>query len=606
MRRPLHRRLAVAAAVLAHLALGAAYAHAVPPWEAPDEPWHAAYAVALAEGRLPTADETYEHHHPPLAYAWFALGIRLAGIEALPVGEANPRYPFAAAALQHPPGDPLVGRVRFLRTWGGLLAALAVALAFAAARAAGGGVGVAWAAAGVVAAWPQFAYIGHTVSNDGLATVAGGLLWWVVARMCREAARRRGRPRSPAATGALAFAAAAAAVLTKLNAAVLVPAVVGLALLAGARARRGARVRSGPPSAGFAAAAAAVAGVLSALALLSIAAPPAFDALVDQVRARAGPTARPLPPAFARDTLESLWARFGWANVDLPRAVALTAAAAAAAALAGLRHIARRDAMVTVAATALVATAVTAFAASALADPQPQGRLLLPALPAAAWLLALGWRAWPARWSRRTLGATAVVAATAAHAAALAVVLPRAYAVDAAAPPSDAIVVRHLPAPWRVVATLAEGDGATLLQPSRAAHDGLRRIELPIVVREPGTVRLTVARGNGVGGSVGGEADGEVVGGGEGDVIGQIALPVEVTRARPWHGEARVRPVWVGVDVAEAVAAGEAVGLTVGVEGGAVVAVWGGEASGDGSPASNDEAGGGWFGELLRYEVYGP
>ena len=66
--------------------------------------------------------------------------------------------------------------MRFLRTWGGLIAALAVALAFAGARAAGGGVAVGLAAAGTVAVWPQLVHIGHTVSNDGPAVVAGGLL----------------------------------------------------------------------------------------------------------------------------------------------------------------------------------------------------------------------------------------------------------------------------------------------------------------------------------------------------------------------------------------------------------------------------------------------
>lgn len=577
--------------MLLHLVLGTAYARAIPPWEAPDEPWHAAYALALAAGRLPTADETYEHHHPPLAYAWTALGIRLAGIRVLPVGNANPRFPFAAAALQHPPLDPLVGRVRFLRTWGGLIAALAVVLAFAGARAAGGGVAVGLAAAGTVAIWPQLVHIGHTVSNDGLATVAGGLLWVALARVWRDNGPRRSRRRSAAMTATLAFAAAAVAVLTKLNAAVLVPALAGLALVAGTLARRDGRDRPRRPVASFAVAAAAVAGALAALALLAIAAPPAFDALVDQVRVRTGPTARPLPPAFVRDTLESLWARFGWANVDLPRAVVLPAAAAAIAALAGLHHAARRDAPRAVAAAALVATAAAAFAASTLADPQPQGRLLLPALPAAAWLLALGWHARPAGGPRLALGAAAVAAAAVTHAAALAVVLPRAYGADPGAPPPDAIVVRHLPVPWRVVATLADGNDAALVQQSRAAHDRLRRIELPVVVRQSGTLHLTVTRGDGTG---------------AGDVVGHVALPVDISRARPWRGEVRVRPEWVGVDVTGAVAAGEAVGLTVEVEYGAVVDVWGGNSGDDVAPALRGEPVGGRFGDLMRNELYGP
>ncbi|MEO8082854.1 MAG: phospholipid carrier-dependent glycosyltransferase, partial [Ardenticatenales bacterium] len=310
---PLTRRLAAAAAVLLYLALGAAYARTVPPWEAPDEPWHAAYALAVADGRLPTVDETYEFHHPPLAYAWYALGIRITRIRSLPVGDANPRYPFAAAALAHPPGDPRVGPVRFLRTWGALLAALAVPLTFAAARAAGAGRAGGVAAAFGVATWPQFVYTGHTVSNDGLATVAGALLTYALVCVLARLGPRDS-PAKPAWEGTcaapIAFVGAAVAVATKLNAAVLVPVVVVAALAAAATARDPRR-RAGAVRTAIG----AVAGSIGALVVLGVVAQGAIAALAAQALARAGGRATSLPPAFLADTLASLWARFGWANV---------------------------------------------------------------------------------------------------------------------------------------------------------------------------------------------------------------------------------------------------------------------------------------------------
>ncbi|MCC7018770.1 MAG: hypothetical protein IT332_03375 [Ardenticatenales bacterium] len=609
------RRLPIAAAILAYLLLGAAYARTVPPWEAPDEPWHAAYAVALADGRLPTADETYEHHHPPLAYAWYALGIRLAGIRALPLGDSNPRYPFAAAALSHPPGDPLVGRVAFIRTWGALLAVLTVPLTFAAARVAGWRGGAAAAPAVLVAVWPQFVFTGHTVSNDGLATAAGavllfGLVRAVVARSDRSdmsygsygsywsyasAIWRSVGVRSLRFAAGAAFVGAALAVATKLNAAVLVPVVVGVGAIASVR--HGRRRASGLAAA--AAAAAALAGAGAALACLALVAPTALRSLAAQVLVRSARSAAALPPAFAADTLTSFWARFGWANVDVPPVLLDPVVLAAVLAAACLPLVARRQRASVLAAAALAATAVAAFIVSALADPQPQGRLLLPALPAAALLLTAGWAALPVGRRRGMAAAAALGVGLATHVGMLGVVLPRAYPPD---PPTEvgATIVRHLPTGWRVVATVTEG--APAVQAALARMDGLRRIEVPIVVQAAGRVRLSVNREGADGAD---EAQDLPVGG--------KWLPVAVTRERPWYGEARPRPVWVGVDVDKdgALAAnggvreGDGFTLTIEAADGAAVAVWGGE-GGEGAglrSAALNTDGAVW---LMRNEVYRP
>ena len=119
------------------LAVGAAYVAAVPPWEAPDEPWHLAYAEALAAGRWPTTAETYEAHQPPLYYLGLAALLRALPEPALPRSPASPFFPLASAALLHPPADPAAAPLAALRTLSGLLTALVVALTWATAFIAG-------------------------------------------------------------------------------------------------------------------------------------------------------------------------------------------------------------------------------------------------------------------------------------------------------------------------------------------------------------------------------------------------------------------------------------------------------------------------------------
>ncbi len=577
--------------MLLHLALGTAYARAIPPWEAPDEPWHAAYALALAVGRLPTAVETYEHHHPPLAYAWTALGVRLAGIAALPVGEANPRYPFAAAALAHPPHDARAAPVRFLRGWGAVLAVLAVPLAFAAARAAGLRGGAALGAAVVVALWPQFVFLGHTVSNDGLATVAGaGLLYAAVLGV-----RGAGRARWAAAA---ARASAAAAVTVKLNAAVLVPAVAGAGLAAAwARRRQGMAARAP----GVAVAAGVAAGAALGVGILAVVAPSTIDALAAQTLARTARSAAPVAPSFVVDTLVSLWARFGWANVDLPWIVVAPAAVVALAAARGLPRAVRRGPAPLAAAGVLAAAAVAAFAASSRADPQPQGRLLFPALPALALVTTAAWASLPARRWRPAVAWAALGAAAAAHAAALAVVLPRAYApVGDAGEVGVAAVVRHLPVGGDAVSTVVAGAPHAMV--GVAARAGLGRIEVPVIFQTAGALRLTVSRVD--------AADSRAA---------ELAVPLDkvaigagvheraATRPRPWHGESRVRPVWLGVDVA-GLGAGERYALTLEAADGAVVTVWRAQPdAGTAGAAANDGSGSAGSAEALaRIELYDP
>jgi len=120
MGRILGHRAGILLVVLVYVGTGALYGEAVPPWEAPDEPWHMAYAEALAAGRLPAAEETYEAHQPPLYYVWPALAVRALGISKIPRAPDNPTFPFATAAYLHPPGDPGEPLLRLVRTFAGM------------------------------------------------------------------------------------------------------------------------------------------------------------------------------------------------------------------------------------------------------------------------------------------------------------------------------------------------------------------------------------------------------------------------------------------------------------------------------------------------------
>jgi dolichyl-phosphate-mannose--protein O-mannosyl transferase len=177
----LSRRAPVTLAVLGYLIVGVLYLEALPPWEAPDEPLHLAYAEALVAGRLPAAEETWEAHHPPLYYLLPALALRVAGVEAVARAPGNPRMPFATAAVWHAPDDPAIGILRLVRAFSSLIGSLAVVLAWAASREVFRGAVMRPAlAACLVALLPQYLFITHSVSSDTLAAVVGALAVYVL------------------------------------------------------------------------------------------------------------------------------------------------------------------------------------------------------------------------------------------------------------------------------------------------------------------------------------------------------------------------------------------------------------------------------------------
>lgn len=379
-------RWAAVACVLIYLAMGAAYLEVVPAWEAPDEPWHAVYIERLAAGRLPTAAETYEWHQPPAYYALMAAGLRWLGLSQLPRWQSNPRHPFAAAALAHPPNDPAESPLRLLRALSGLIGTLVVALTWATARRVWRGEpGIAAAAALLVALWPQFLFISHSLSNDTLAAVAGALMTFGLVRLV--VAPHRPRP------GAVALAVGLAlGVFTKLNVLAITPAA---ALAALAVWRTGGALRG---SALRALAAALVVPVAVALGV-ALAWPQTFAGLLATARDRVTGTGAGLDAgALVRLVAEmavTFIGRFGWLNVSLPRLPTVTIGLLLGLGGLGLFRLRGCPARLRWG-VAVLATAAAAMSAAAvknlLADPQPQGRFLFPALAAIAVVVVVGWR----------------------------------------------------------------------------------------------------------------------------------------------------------------------------------------------------------------------
>ncbi len=560
----LGRRLAPAAVVVLHLACGAGYAARVPAWEAPDEAWHLAYAEALAGGRLPRAVDTYEHHQPPLYYLWPALGLRIAGIARVPRAPDNPRYPLATAVALHPPGDPAAPTVRWLRAFSGLLGALPVVLAWAAARAAWRrprADGPALAAAIVVAGVPQYVFIAHAISNDTLAAGCGALATYGLVRWAAGGASRR----AVACTTA-GLALGWLAKLTVLPLAAAVP----LAMALGLRRDR----RRGDPAASRRAvgAGATVAGAMAAVvAATATLAPSVHAALVSNV-ARRGIAAGGVAvdqDAMARlvaGLVVSLWARFGWLNVDLPAPLYAVPAVGAGLAGVGLWRLSRAaggettgpaggpDRAAVAVAAAIAAIAFAAAVRNLLADPQAQGRFMFPGLAALGLLAAAGWavlrggpQSGPRRAARGPAAGLAALAAT--HGAALGWTLPRAYAPN----PVDAWVwdVRTMPAAPAIAAALEPDPGAVgtvgLTQTFRARRDGLRRAEVAVAGAPPGGRGALVA----------------TLADDRGRVLGRSSV---AAAALPAVGEGP--PAWIGVDVPPvADSAGRTFRLAVGVEG---------------------------------------
>lgn len=541
--------------VVACQALLPGYLAAVPPWEAPDEPWHLAYAEALAGGRPPSPSDTYEYHHPPGGYLWPALALRALGWSAVPRAAYEPRYPLAANAYRHLADDPGAPMLRLLRAWNGLLAAPAIALAWSAARRLRrrrrGPPPL--MAAGLCLLFPAATFAAATLTNDTAALLAGAALWYLTARtlvpVASEVQTGAGL-RAALRDGLLLGGVAALAAAVKLNVLPLLILPVAAVVLGRVTApdpfglRR--LVRAG--------AALLVALVTTTLALAALAGIPllaGLGRLPDQLlhRSAGGDLLRAELPAQLLSLVDSGMGFYGWMNVTLdPRlrwsalgllvlcfglALFPEAAAPSDGAAAARRNVAAGDPKARFLAVVAVVVLVLATLANAALDPAAlQGRLLLPAAPAAAWLAAVGITRLPRRLMLVLPGVLLALQVVATMR-----LLPAAYGVPMV---EGVLLQRGTERPVAPSLRLSGGDGLDTLMAVTAPMD-LRRLELGVIVgRGEGSLRLDLWRApDGV--------DGHAV------LLGRAEAPLATLGRPAIDAPSRIGPLadtsWLGVDL---------------------------------------------------------
>jgi hypothetical protein len=401
-----------------YLALAVSYSLAIPLGEGPDEPGHAAYVFFLGrEGRLPVqgaskaeSDVPGEGHQPPLAYLLAAPVTLWLPREArqfdLP---GNPRFVWAGGseinAVAHGSrefwpwsAEVLAWRLaRLVSVALGVITLIATYRAACALPHATNTQGI--VAALLVACHPQFLFTSALVTNDALLTALAAILLWLVVRQHTWQLHTDTRPTL------LLGIVFGLALITKQSALLFGP-VVALALIGRNRQTVGAVVRRWGIAFG-------AAGVISGWWFARnwwLYGDPLGLAIF-----RAEFTTQPFDPTnlqawiMAFDQLHaSFWARFGWMNVAAPDWVIWCYGILALAALFGLtRQGIGHWALVLVPALSLVWIVSFALTAGLVGW---QGRLLFPALPAIAVLLARGLQAFvPGRALTRTwVGLTAI------------------------------------------------------------------------------------------------------------------------------------------------------------------------------------------------------
>jgi Dolichyl-phosphate-mannose-protein mannosyltransferase len=413
-------RLLLAAA----LALFATWSLVVPINEAPDEPAHWQYARHLHDTwRLPHYAPGFEEaNSPPLAYALFApfatdVGTPDVVISRRPNGDpvslAEPRVFLNTGEAYRRFWPQRLARL--------LAAAISVGTVFFVWRAglAAGGPEAGWLAALVVTLLPMFAFRAGHVSNDALMTCFAAAATWGMMRLLREPFAWRIAWWTSAAVG-LAY-------MSKISAIALVPAFA-LALLAAEPAATW-RVRARRLAA--LALAGAIVAPWSIRNVVLYGDPFASEAMRHAVAHLITDRSLFSPyflGEFARVLTMSFIGLFGWANVRMPKLVygsyvLFFALALSGAALGlGRQRLDRR--LAAVLAVAVLAALAVVIRIN-LQFTQPQGRYLLPGLPAFAVLIALGVRSLPAALARLLSPVVVGIALLAGNLYALgAVVLP--------------------------------------------------------------------------------------------------------------------------------------------------------------------------------------
>jgi MFS family permease len=411
------------------------YTVSVPIWEADNEDGHFAYARYLAVRRTllqpgdPEAQQIWEAFQPPLYYALIAPALLPFDLgETFQPPERNPYLAHGNAGVNyalHP--DRLEGAAR--QTWlavhvaralGALISTLSVIFVYRAARRVWPGPALtAWTATALYAFWPQFLFTGSMVTNDVLVTALAAAAFYLSIALVADRFRLR--------RALLLGLVAGCALVTKLNAAALVP-MAGAAILISLS--RGISWRSPRLWLTLAGLAAALAAALWALSSLEFVTRQIFQAAtlreflrtLPNIAEVKGQTGSNLVLAYLGYGFRTFLASYGWGNLETYPWLYRLWPVGAGAALLGLLAAAltaRRRELMPIRLLALLGLLVVSMVGMALAlaiahqNVYIPGRYFLAGLPAVAFLLVEGWRMLvPRRFARfvwKTLGVGVVV-----------------------------------------------------------------------------------------------------------------------------------------------------------------------------------------------------
>jgi Predicted membrane protein (DUF2142) len=395
-------RTATAVVLALYLVFALGLAVLVPPFEAPDEPSHIAYATFIAtRGELPNQLDPArkvdgQGHQGPLAYAVMAVVLRLVTGGPLPLHLAvNPTHAWhgGGGGIEVPMFRHDRAAFDGVRNWVAfyLLRILSIAFGFATLLVIVPTVALMTddeptrlLAVLLPATLPQYLFVSSYVTADGLLTLLTALAAYATVRVVREPARTAGYVALGIALGA--------ALTAKKTALFLLPGIgvtLGTLVLAG-RARLAAVVRGGAVAGLIVA---VIAGWLFVRNTLLYGDP--LGSAMEHATLGVLYAPRPITDPFFRDVFpRMLGASFvgllGWMNIWLPTWVYWLYALLGLAAAAGvLRRL--RDPWTWIAAL-FAGLCLVGIVVYNLTFPQPQGRYLFAALPFVTFLAATGLR----------------------------------------------------------------------------------------------------------------------------------------------------------------------------------------------------------------------
>lgn len=419
--------------------LWAVYAWLIPPFEGPDGPQHWAYVVWLVEQRsFPPQGEAawqtgvqQEAGQPPLYYLLAAIPAWLVGVDDPPATFVpNPYFPSSAPGIV--PDNKMVGVydgsrpqtggwlaltwARVISLFGGWLTILFTY----------GLVSETWpqkptlalAAATLVAVTPQIVFLSSVVSNDIFAAATGTLTLWLMARLIRQ-----GFTLKRALVLGLAWGFAS---LSKSNA-LLLGLPLGLAgcwLALTTSNHRSTRLSQLFRYAFFLALGfTLIAGWWYARSWALTGSPLGTEVHCEASWAHCDtPQARQNPLSEWRDVFDSYWAALGWGNIKFPGPVYTAVMLLVSAAAVGYLKIGwaqwRNRRAISLASPHLIILLLTLllFLAEMVAlelwmrqVTAPHGRLLFPAVGAAALWLVTGWDALHPKLARGAWGPLAAL-----------------------------------------------------------------------------------------------------------------------------------------------------------------------------------------------------